>query len=80
MKVDNQCIVLSGDAGVDWADFALVSVKDVVMVAEQSAKCGCGGPGQAAGFDASEQPTSELFGIERGGGAVEVNVGLVAWS
>ena len=64
------------DAGVDWADFAFVSVEDIVMVAEQSAEHGCRGPAEAAGFDAGEEPAPELFGVERGDGAVEVNVGL----
>ena len=64
------------DASMDWADFAFVSVEDIVMVAEQTAEHGCRGPAEAAGFDAGEEPASELFGIERCDGAVEVDVGL----
>ena len=46
------------------------------MVAEQAAEHGCRGPAEAAGFDAGEEPASELFGIERCDGAVEMDVGL----
>ena len=31
---------------------------------------------EAEGFNAREQPASELFGIERGDGAIELEVGL----
>ena len=46
------------------------------MVAEQAAEHGCGRPAEAAGLDAGEEPASELLGMERCGGAVEVDVGL----
>ena len=49
------------------------------MVAEQAAEHGCGRPTEAAGFDAGEEPASELFGIKRCDSAVEVNVGLAIW-
>ena len=69
-------MAVSRDAGVDWADFGFVSVEDIVMVAEQATEHGCRRPAEAAGLDAGEEPASELFGIERCDGAVEVDVGL----
>ena len=44
LEVDYQRIVLRRDAGVDWADFTFVSVQAVVMMTEQAAERGCGGP------------------------------------
>ena len=49
------------------------------MVAEKAAEHGCRRPVETAGFDAGEEPASELFGVERCDGAVEVNVGLAVW-
>ena len=64
---------------MDRDDLGFVSVQDIVVVAEQAAQCGCGWPGETEGLDASEQPAAELFGIKRGGGAVELDVGLAVW-
>ena len=46
------------------------------MVAEEAAQQRCGRPVEATGFDTGEEPASELLGIQWGGGAVEMNVGL----
>ena len=70
---------MSGDARVDWDDLGFVRVENVIMVPEQAAKHGSGWPVQAAGFNAREEPASELLRIERGGCAVELDVGLAVW-
>ena len=67
---------MSRDASVDSAGLRFICVEDVVVVAEEAAQHRGGGPVEAAGFDAGEEPSSELLGVQRGGGAVEVCVGL----
>ena len=67
---------MSRDASVDGAGLRFICVEDVVVVAEEAAQHGGGRPVETAGFDASVEPASELLGVQGGGGAVEVNVGL----
>ena len=64
---------------MNGANLRFVSVKVVVMVAEQTAEHGCSRPSETASFDAGEEPASELFAIEWCGGAVEGDVGLAIW-
>ena len=70
---------LGCDAGVDGTDFAFICVEDIVIVAEQVAKHGCRRDCQAETFGASQEPAAKLFGVQRSGGTVEVDVGLGIW-
>ena len=79
LEVDQDCVLRFCNACVDGMDFRLVVMKQAIVMAEEMAEQGCRGSGSADLFGAREEPATELFAIERGGGAVECDVGLAVW-